>query len=167
MVALQKKGQIRRLLIGFVRESVVNTAICYSKFGPRLEIITMFNKKLPDNKFDITTTLVENLNNQVKEKGSIHHLPNYFNNYTYYYPFNDQIWILEAKYGLDEFKKSLIYSTILSPSPDIYTELTRSKEDHPSFWKNSDYREIGYSIYREIWDEKSNKTSTPGQHAPT
>ena len=47
-------------------------------------------------------------------------------------------------------------------------EVTRSKEDHPSFWKNSDYREIGYSIYKDIWDEKSKNTSTPGQHhAPT
>ena len=47
-------------------------------------------------------------------------------------------------------------------------EVIRSKEDHPSFWKNSDYREIGYSIYKDIWDEMSNKTSTSGQqHAPT
>ena len=46
--------------------------------------------------------------------------------------------------------------------------VTRSKEDHPSFWNNSDYSEIGYPIYRDIWDEKSNNTSTPvQQHAPT
>ena len=32
----KKRGQIRRLLIGFGRESVVNTAIRYSKFGPCL-----------------------------------------------------------------------------------------------------------------------------------
>ena len=42
-------------------------------------------------------------------------------------------------------------------------EVTRSKEDHPSFWNNSDYLEIGYSIYKEIWDENSKDTSTPGQ----
>ena len=34
-------------------------------------------------------------------------------------------------------------------------EVTRSKEYHPSFWKNSHYLEIGYSIYKEILDEKS------------
>ena len=78
LVALQKKGQIRRLLIGFGRESVVNTAIRYSNFGPCLEIITMLYNKLPYDKFDITTTLVENFNSEVKEKGSIHHLPNNF-----------------------------------------------------------------------------------------
>ena len=44
----------------------------------------MFYNKLPDDKFDITTTLVENLNNEVKEKGFIHHLPNHFNKYTQY-----------------------------------------------------------------------------------
>ena len=78
----KKRGQIRILLIGFGRESVVNTAIYYSKFGPCLESITMFYNKLPNDKFDITTTLVENLNNEVKEKGFIHHFPNHFNNYT-------------------------------------------------------------------------------------
>ena len=46
--------------------------------------------------------------------------------------------------------------------------ITRSKEYHPSFWKNSDYCEIGYSIYKDIWYENSKKTGTPGkQHAPT
>ena len=78
----KKRGQLRILLIGFGRESVVNTAICYSKFGTCLKSITMFYNKLPDDKFDITTTLVENLNNEVKEKGFIHHFPNHFNKYT-------------------------------------------------------------------------------------
>ena len=62
----KKIGQIRRLLIGFGRESVVNNAIRYGKFGHCLEGITMFCNKPPDDKFDITTTLVENLNNGVK-----------------------------------------------------------------------------------------------------
>ena len=110
----------------------------------------MFYKTLPDDKFDITTTLVENLNNEVKEKGSIHHLTNHLNKYTYYYPFIDQILLLEDKNGLDAYKKIIIYNTILSQSPDIYMEVTRSKEDHPSFLKNSYYLEIGYSIYKEI-----------------
>ena len=101
----KKRGQICRLLIGFGRESVVNTAIRYSRFGPCLESITMFHNKLPDDKFDITTTLEENLNNEVKEKGFIHHFSNHFNNYTYYYSFIDQILILEARYGLDAYKK--------------------------------------------------------------
>ena len=61
----------------------------------------MFYKKIPDDTFDSTTTLGENLNNEVKEKGSIHHLPNYFNKYTYYSPFLDKILPLEAKYVLD------------------------------------------------------------------
>ena len=52
------------MLIGFGRKYVVNTAICYRKFGPCLDSITMFYKKLPDDKFDITTTLVENLINE-------------------------------------------------------------------------------------------------------
>ena len=90
----KKRGQIRRLLSGFGREYFVNTAIRYSKFGPCLDSITMLYKKLPDDKFDITTTLVENFNNKVKEKGSIHHFPNHFNKYTYYYPFIDQILLL-------------------------------------------------------------------------
>ena len=47
-------------------------------------------------------------------------------------------------------------------------EVIRSKEDNTSFWKNNDYRKIGYSIYKEIWDEKSKNTGTPGQqHTPT
>ena len=47
-------------------------------------------------------------------------------------------------------------------------EVARIKEDHPKFWKNSYYLEIGYSIYKEIWYEKSNNTSTPvQQNAPT
>ena len=47
-------------------------------------------------------------------------------------------------------------------------EITRSKEDNPSFWKNSYYHEIGYSIYKDIWHEKSNKNITSGQqHART
>ena len=47
-------------------------------------------------------------------------------------------------------------------------EVTRIKEDHPSFWKNIDYREVGYSIYKDIWHEKSNKNITSGQqHART
>ena len=62
----KKRGQIRRLLIDFGRESVVNTAIRYSRFGPCLESITMFYNKPPDDKFDITTTLVEILNGEVK-----------------------------------------------------------------------------------------------------
>ena len=46
--------------------------------------------------------------------------------------------------------------------------VTIIKKNHPSFWKKSDYCEIGYSIYIEIWDEKSNNNSTAGQqHAPT
>ena len=97
----KKKRQIRRVLIGFGRDSVVNTAICYIKFGPCLEIITMFYNKPTNDKFIITTTLVENLNSKVKEKGSIYHLPNNFNKYNYYYPLIDQILLLEAKYELD------------------------------------------------------------------
>ena len=62
----KKKVQIRRLLIVFGREYVVNTSICYKNFGPCLEIITMFYNKLPDDKFNITTALVENLTNEVK-----------------------------------------------------------------------------------------------------
>ena len=73
----KKRGQICILLICFGRKSVENTAICYSKFGPCLESIAVFYNKLPDDKFDITTTLVENLNNEVKEKGFIHHFPNH------------------------------------------------------------------------------------------
>ena len=65
----------------------------------------MFYNKLPDDKFDIKTTLVENLNNEVKEKGSIHHFPNHFNKYTYYYLFIDQVLLLEDKHGLDVCKK--------------------------------------------------------------
>ena len=92
----------------------------------------MFYKNIPDEKFDITTTLVEHLNNKVKEKGSIHHFPNHFNKYTYDYPWIDQILPLEAKHGLDAYKKTIfLYNTILSQSPDIYVEVTRSKEDHP------------------------------------
>ena len=63
---LEKKSQICRLLIVFGRDYVVNTAICYRKFGPCLEIMTMFYNKLSGDKFDITTTLVETLNNEVK-----------------------------------------------------------------------------------------------------
>ena len=62
----KKRGQILRLLVGFGREPVVNTAIRYSKFGTCLKSITMFYNKLPGDKFDITTTLVENFNNEVK-----------------------------------------------------------------------------------------------------
>ena len=62
----KKRGQICRFLIDFGRESVVNTVIRYSKFGPCLESITIFYNKIPDDKFNITTTLVENLNNEVK-----------------------------------------------------------------------------------------------------
>ena len=87
----KKRGQIHRLLIAFGRNYVVNTAIRYSKFGPCLDSITIIYNKLPDDKFDITTKLVENFNNEVKEKASIHNLPNHFNNYTYYYPFIHQI----------------------------------------------------------------------------
>ena len=79
---------------GFGRDCVVNTAIRYSKFGPCLDSITMFYNKIPDDKFDITTTLVEKFNNEVKEKGSTHHFPNNFNKHTYYYPFIDQILFL-------------------------------------------------------------------------
>ena len=64
----------------------------------------MFYNKLPDDKFDITTTLVEIFNSEVKEKGYIHHLPNIFNKYTYYSPFIDQILLLEDKHGLDAYK---------------------------------------------------------------
>ena len=75
----KKRGQIRIFLIGFGRNYVVNTAIRYRKFRLCLDSITMFYNKLPDDRFYITTTLVENLNNEVKEKGYIHHLPNHFN----------------------------------------------------------------------------------------
>ena len=90
----KKRGRIRRLLSGFGREYVVNTTIRYKTFGPYLDSITMFYNKLPDYKFDITTTLVENFNNEVKEKGPIHHFHNHFNRYTYYYPFIDKILLL-------------------------------------------------------------------------
>ena len=62
----KKRGQIRIFLIVFVIEYVLNTAIRYSKFGPCLEIITVLYNTLPDDKFNITTTLVENLNIEVK-----------------------------------------------------------------------------------------------------
>ena len=62
----KKRGQICRLLIGFCRESVVNTVIRCRKFGPCIDSITVFYSKLPDEKIDITTTLVENFNNEVK-----------------------------------------------------------------------------------------------------
>ena len=62
----KKRCQIRRLLIGFGREYVVYTAISHRKFGPCLEMRTIFYNKISDDKFDITATLVENLNNEVK-----------------------------------------------------------------------------------------------------
>ena len=80
----------------------------------------MFYNKLPDDKFDITTTLVEKLKNEVKEKVSIHHLPNRFNKYTYYYPFIDQILPLEDKHVLDAYKTKL-YATLSFQSHQIYT----------------------------------------------
>ena len=56
----------------------------------------------------------------------MHHLPDHFNNYTYYYPFIDQILPLEAKHGLDAYKKIIfLYNIILSQSPDIYMDITR------------------------------------------
>ena len=115
----KKRGQIRRLLSGFGREYFVNTAIRYSKFRPCLDSLTIFYNKLPDDRFDITTTLVEILNNEVKEKESIHHLPNNFNKYTYYYPFIDQILLLEAKHGMDAYKK--ICTKLSFHSHQIYT----------------------------------------------
>ena len=66
----------------------------------------MFYKNNPGGKSYITTTLVENLNNEVKEKGSIHHFPNHFNKYNYNYPFIDHILLIEAKYGLDAYKNN-------------------------------------------------------------
>ena len=104
----KKRGQIRRLLIGFGRKYVVITAILYRKFGLFLDSITMLYNKLPDDRFDITTTLVNNFNNEVKEKGSIHHLPHHFNKYTYYYPFVDKILLLKAKHGLDPYRNNYI-----------------------------------------------------------
>ena len=74
--------------------------------------------------------MVENLNNEVKEKGYIHHLSNHFKKYTYYSLSIDQILLIEAKHGLDAYKKHFLYNTILSHSPDIYMKVTRSKEDH-------------------------------------
>ena len=117
----EKRGQIRRLLIGFGRDYFVNTAIRYSRCGTCLESITMFYKKIPDDKFDITTTLVEILNNEVKEKGSIQHLPNNFNKYTYYYPFIDQTLLLESKHGLDAYIKKVFYKTLSFHSHKIST----------------------------------------------
>ena len=94
--------------------------------------MTMLYNKPTDDKFDITTKLLENLNNEVKEKGSIHHFLCHFNKYTYYYPFIDKILLLEAKHGLDAYKKIiLLCKNILSQSPDIYMGVTKSKEDHP------------------------------------
>ena len=109
----KRKCQIHRLLIVIGRESVVNTSICYGDFGCSLESITTFYKKLPDDKFDITTTLVQNFNNEVKEKGYIRHFPNNFNKYTYYYTFIDKILLLEAKYGLDTYKKISLHSKLI------------------------------------------------------
>ena len=70
----KKRSQIRILLIGFGRESVVNTVICYSKFGPCLESIAKFYNKLPDDKFDIITILVEG---PVFDSRSKHNLSSY------------------------------------------------------------------------------------------
>ena len=114
----KKRCQIRRLFIGFGRESFVNTSIRYSKFGSCLESITIFYNELPDDKYGIKKTLVENLNNEVKEKGSIHHFPNNFNKYTYYYLFIDIILILESKHGLDSYKK-VFYTTLSFHSHQI------------------------------------------------
>ena len=75
----KKRGQIRKLLIGFGRESVVNTAIRYGKILPCIKRMTVLYNKLTGDKFDIVTTLVEILNSKVKEKGYIHHFPNNLN----------------------------------------------------------------------------------------
>ena len=82
--------------------------------------MTMFYNKLPDDKFDITKTLVENLNSEVKEKVYIHHSHNHFNKYIYYYTFVDQILLLEAKHGLDAHKK-VLYTTLSFHSHQIST----------------------------------------------
>ena len=50
--------------------------------------------------------MVENLNNEVKVKVSIHNFPNHFNKYTYYYRLIDKILLLESKYGLDAYKNN-------------------------------------------------------------
>ena len=47
----KRRCKIRRLLVDFGRYSVVNTAMCYNKFGPCLESITMIYINLPDDKF--------------------------------------------------------------------------------------------------------------------
>ena len=78
----------------------------------------MFYNKLTDDKFYITITLVENLNNEVKEKGSIQHFPIFFNKYTYYYPLIDQLLLLEAKHSLDALKNNC-YSTLSFHSHQI------------------------------------------------
>ena len=121
MLCKNQKGQIRRLLIGFGRESYVNNAFLYRKFGPCLDGITMLYNKISGDKFDITTTLVKKLNNEVKEKGWIHHFPNHFNKNTYYYPFIDQILLLESKHGLYAYKKLVFYTTLSFHSRHIST----------------------------------------------
>ena len=59
---VKKRGQIHRLLIGFGRESVVNTDIHYSKFGPCLESINMFYNKLSGDTFYLTSLFKFSIN---------------------------------------------------------------------------------------------------------
>ena len=107
----------------------------------------MFYNKFPDDKFDITTTLVKKLTMKSKKRDpSTNSLiiststPSIIPSLIKYYLYKiNMAWM---------HTKTIIYNTILSQSPDTYMEVTRSKEDHPSFWNNSYYLEIGYLIYK-------------------
>jgi len=160
-------GNKRYAMVGYGRESIYDASLRYQKFSPCIKEILKFYEKCEINTRDISTDMVSMLMKQADENDGVARINVHLNKFVYYSPVIDTIYFLSQKYHLDVYQKmALVYASILSESNDIFMKVAHKTTEQ--FWNNTDFCDIAYQLYKEIWNIKNTTTETPGQrHAPT
>ena len=117
----------RNSFIGYGRESVVNAVLRVNQYGKCIRDIVDFHNTLSyDNKY-ITPSIIQQYQSNAITDGHSYHFPVHINKNMTYSAFGiDQIINVLKVNSFGTYQTiSILYSTILSESPDLFQDLTK------------------------------------------
>ena len=152
----RKVDNTRVTIIGYGRDSVVQSSLRKLKYERCLKTIIDFYNSCSDSNKKISSNLVKTLSTQVKMDGMPHCFPLHTNKMVSYSVYIDRILYLLLKYNLDVYHRIvLVYSAILSESPDYYMRATdEMMMTSKKIWSCTDVMSFAQMLYNKIWEMK-------------
>ena len=151
-----KSGDTRCSLIGYGRESVVAASLRKLKYGPCINNIMKFYHFRPSSSKHISSELVQELSSKAKMKKGPYQFPLHINKMVTYSVYIDHILYISRKHNLDIYHRiPLVYSTILSESPDYFMKATDTLlQKDSNIWSSHSITDLAEILYDDIWSLK-------------